>query len=307
MALDKISIVIPTFNRNKELKRAINSVLNQKYVTNYEIIVLHNGPSLETQNLVKSFSSVNIHYYENQTNVGMTNNWNKAIRLANEDWIIMLHDDDELCPSYFEWLNFIMKKHKFDILIPPNNFDEIGKKTYKIIDIKGYQLSFMNIIGPPVGMVFKKESLKSLFKEEYYPSIDYKFYSEVCSYLRVLKVKGVPQVKYNLGVNESMKPETILKFLNRDRVIKRENEKYCSWWAKILSRRFLPYYEQYYIRQMQKKFNIEYDSRFDKWTETKVSFFGNFLFQAIQIVLRVTVLFNSKKIEYESKFYQPKN
>ena len=38
----KVSIIMPTYNADKSLEKALNSVLNQKY-TNWELIVIENG------------------------------------------------------------------------------------------------------------------------------------------------------------------------------------------------------------------------------------------------------------------------
>ena len=48
-----ISIVIPTFNREKKLKKAILSVINQSY-TNWELIIVDNNSSDESEALVNS-------------------------------------------------------------------------------------------------------------------------------------------------------------------------------------------------------------------------------------------------------------
>ena len=56
-----ISIVIPTFNRAKELNRAIDSVIKQTY-TNWEIIVIDNHSADNTDEIIKSYSNSNIYY-----------------------------------------------------------------------------------------------------------------------------------------------------------------------------------------------------------------------------------------------------
>ena len=48
-----ISIIIPTYNRQKLLPRAINSVLNQSY-GNFEIIVVDDGSTDNTADLFKT-------------------------------------------------------------------------------------------------------------------------------------------------------------------------------------------------------------------------------------------------------------
>ena len=55
------SVVIPTFNQSNYLKKAIESVLAQKY-KNYEIIIIDNNSKDETKKVIKSFKSKKIVY-----------------------------------------------------------------------------------------------------------------------------------------------------------------------------------------------------------------------------------------------------
>jgi len=57
-----ISIIIPTYNREKELKKAVESTLRQSY-SDFEIIVVDNGPSTDnTMEVVESFKDSRVKY-----------------------------------------------------------------------------------------------------------------------------------------------------------------------------------------------------------------------------------------------------
>ena len=49
-----ISVIIPTYNRAKELKRAVESVLNQDY-TNFDLWIIDDGSTDETSKLIEQF------------------------------------------------------------------------------------------------------------------------------------------------------------------------------------------------------------------------------------------------------------
>ena len=67
MNKDLISIVIPTYNREKKLKRAIISILKQSY-PNWELIIVDNNSSDKSEELVKSFKNNKIYFYKIDNN-----------------------------------------------------------------------------------------------------------------------------------------------------------------------------------------------------------------------------------------------
>lgn len=57
------SIIIPTYNRAHLIKNTINSVLNQKH-QNFELIIIDDGSTDNTEDVVKSIPSDKIHYFK---------------------------------------------------------------------------------------------------------------------------------------------------------------------------------------------------------------------------------------------------
>ena len=91
-----ISVIIPTFNRKKTLKRAMQSVLMQSYAP-YEIIVIDDGSDDGTKEWLKD-NYPNVKYIY-QMNSGVSSARNKGIKFARGDWIALLDSDDEWLPS----------------------------------------------------------------------------------------------------------------------------------------------------------------------------------------------------------------
>jgi len=96
------SIIIATYNRAHLFPRAINSVLSQTY-QNFEIIVVDDGSSDNTEEVVNSFRvDKRIIYDKNEENLGLSATWNKGLDLASGDYVVFLDDDDELLPDALE-------------------------------------------------------------------------------------------------------------------------------------------------------------------------------------------------------------
>ena len=53
--MEKVSIIIPTYNSEKYLKRCINSICNQTY-KNIEIIIIDDGSTDDTFNICEEYA-----------------------------------------------------------------------------------------------------------------------------------------------------------------------------------------------------------------------------------------------------------
>jgi len=53
----RVTVIIPTFNREGVIRKSINSVLNQDY-KNFELIIIDDGSTDNTEEIVKNFHDV---------------------------------------------------------------------------------------------------------------------------------------------------------------------------------------------------------------------------------------------------------
>ncbi|MCK4851907.1 MAG: glycosyltransferase family 2 protein, partial [Candidatus Omnitrophica bacterium] len=85
------SVIIPTFNRKPFLRKCINSVLEQSY-DNFEIIVIDDGSSDGTEELVTSCGDKRINYHY-QRNHGVAHSRNRALSFSKGDFAAFLDSD----------------------------------------------------------------------------------------------------------------------------------------------------------------------------------------------------------------------
>jgi glycosyltransferase involved in cell wall biosynthesis len=97
--MNKISVIIPTFNRASVLPRAIDSVLKQSHPAD-EIMVIDDGSTDETRQLIQQQYSEII--YINQPNKGVSSARNTGIKNAKGNWICLLDSDDSWQPNKLE-------------------------------------------------------------------------------------------------------------------------------------------------------------------------------------------------------------
>ena len=89
----KISVVIPLYNKENTIARAVNSVIKQSY-TDWELIIVDDGSEDFSVNLVENYNDSRIKLIR-QANMGASAARNKGAEEAIGDWIAFLDADDE--------------------------------------------------------------------------------------------------------------------------------------------------------------------------------------------------------------------
>ena len=96
-----VSVVIPTYNRAHLIGRAIKSVLDQTY-QDFEIIVVDDDSTDNTEEVVKRFNDSRIHYIRHKQNRGGAVARNTGIKAARGKYIAFQDSDDEWLPEKLE-------------------------------------------------------------------------------------------------------------------------------------------------------------------------------------------------------------
>lgn len=165
-----ISIIIPTYNRQKMLKDAIDSIL-QQIDCPYDIIVIDDCSSDNTYELVKSYPSIT--YIRNTCNKGPGYNRKRGFKLAKGEYIIFMDDDDYYIDnSFFKKAEKKMEEDKSLAFVSGNAFLRYEPQTDLVdspINISGfikridYLENFQYKYSKPYSTfttVFRKEALE---------------------------------------------------------------------------------------------------------------------------------------------------
>lgn len=97
---DKVSVIIPTYNRSKWLPEAIESVLIQTY-RNIEIIVVNDGSTDNTEQVLEPYRDKIRYIYKE--NGGPGSAVNMGIAASSGKYIARLDDDDLFLPRKVEY------------------------------------------------------------------------------------------------------------------------------------------------------------------------------------------------------------
>lgn len=95
------SVIVPTYNHAKFIKKCLSSIINQTY-TNWEAIVVNNFSDDETIDVVNSLKDERIKLINFKNNGVIAASRNEGIRNSEGEWICFLDSDDWWYPKKLE-------------------------------------------------------------------------------------------------------------------------------------------------------------------------------------------------------------
>jgi len=100
---NKVSILIPVYNRENLIEETVQSSINQNY-KNIEIIIVDNKSTDNTWNILQKLASQDerIKIFQNETNIGPVKNWKRCIDEATGEYGKILWSDDLIAPDFLE-------------------------------------------------------------------------------------------------------------------------------------------------------------------------------------------------------------
>lgn len=164
--LKKISVVIPMYNAEKTIARAIYSVINQTYKGAFEIIVVNDGSKDKSADIVREIieknPKVKIRLIE-QENGGVSKARNTGLKNVSGDYIALLDSDDEWFDSKIvEQINIFESNRFIDFLGASFVGFRLGnKKTEHLSRINFKSLLFRNYFQPST-VLFKREIINKI-------------------------------------------------------------------------------------------------------------------------------------------------
>ena len=122
-----VSVVMPAYNEERNIRNAISSVLAQEF-EDFEFIIVDDGSTDSTSDIIESFDDKRIIYIKNETNIGVTKSRNKALDFAKGKYIACLDADDTCTPDRLKKQVAYMESHPQCVLC----------STYSDCDHGGY-------------------------------------------------------------------------------------------------------------------------------------------------------------------------
>lgn len=121
MSQPNFTVIIPTFNRVKTLKRTLEHIFNQTFPgKRYEVIVVDDGSGDDTASYLASIRPpIHFRYIINKHNVGRAATRNSGVRIARGKYLLFIDDDI--------WTDkFIIEKHYHTLASAKDNIVSVG-------------------------------------------------------------------------------------------------------------------------------------------------------------------------------------
>jgi glycosyltransferase involved in cell wall biosynthesis len=153
---NKVSILIPVYNRENLIEETVRSAMNQTY-ENIEIIIVDNKSTDNTWSVLNKLASQDnrIKIFQNETNIGPVRNWKRCIDEASGEYGKILWSDDLIAPEFLEkTVPFLENEDVGFVFTAVEKFTDIVKKDPANTDF--IKQGIYNTNGYIKGVLFSK-------------------------------------------------------------------------------------------------------------------------------------------------------
>lgn len=134
----KVSILMPAYNAEKFISRAVGSVLDQTY-QNFEFLICDDGSTDKTPAIIESFADPRIKTYSNAQNMGYLRTFNKLLGLSSGDFVAFLDSDDWCSPDKIQKQLETFEQNP-GLGLCGSNYARVDEKG-RVVEISKYPLS----------------------------------------------------------------------------------------------------------------------------------------------------------------------
>ena len=146
-----ISFIIPTYNSANTIKRAVDSILDQNTNLEYEIIVVDDGSTDNTEEVLKCYEDVERIKYFKKENSGVADTRNYGVKMATGEYIIFVDSDDYISENLLNDIERFIRQGieliKWNVTLVDENQNEYYKPYSVIVENTTGEQGFNSLFG----------------------------------------------------------------------------------------------------------------------------------------------------------------
>lgn len=199
----KVSVCIPTCNTAPYLAEAIESTLAQEF-RDFELIVCDNASTDETPEICQQYHDPRFRYVRFDDFVGQACNWNRCLDLASGEYVVLLHSDDALRPSFLHRAVSVLEVHPDVGLVhcSVQHVDQSGsalqvQKLYELDRIESGEVLFNRLVIDgcvvnPAGVMVRRSAYEAVgrFTEQIVWGVDWHMWMRIALHSKVAYLAG---------------------------------------------------------------------------------------------------------------------
>ena len=267
-----VTVIVPTFKRERWLVEAVESVLAQDWDRPVELLIVDNDPQSTRHDRlleeVPALRDTNYRYYVHRENMGWIGNFDRGMELARAPWLTILNDDDLFDVDFLRTMfadldadpaidGLVCRKRSFTTV--PDRALSTGslarRAAYRLLTLHRYggrpsrrilprHFFWGPLLGSVVGLICRRSralEIGGFYREDIWS--DTWFYVRFAALFRLDQSRHV-LASMRVAENQSMKPEIAKDALHdghllRRTLVKREVPKWFMRAAPYITARHL--------------------------------------------------------------------
>ena len=151
-----VSVIVPFYNAEPYLKRCIDILLKQDFNKPFEIIMVDDASTDNSQNIVRTEDSPLIKLHSLPSNTGPSGARNAGLKVAKGEYVFFIDADDTISACTLKTLYSHAKENDFDIVYSDKKW------------IEGVQNQRENIFAYPTDKILNNSDITEEVKERIY-------------------------------------------------------------------------------------------------------------------------------------------
>lgn len=240
--MPKVSVLMPVYNAEQYLARAIDSIIAQTF-KDWELILIDDGSCDDIMSVLSKYDDERIYYVKNPVNMGLIKTLNRGIDYCEGEYIARMDADDISHPDRLKYQVDFMDKHPQYLMCGTNAtvIDNNEQETGKIRNLTDNNFLQINLLfSPPFvhpSVIVRTEVLQTNRYDERYKHVeDYELWCRIARLGKVANIsKALLQYRWhdsnvsvlNSKAQDVLKDKIITNELRRFDLEPTEDELYC--------------------------------------------------------------------------------